>query len=123
MKMGITNGMNKVTFDDMYDYWRVATPETQNDVIRLLKGEGKLKIQETEMVKFPELYTMAEVITITHRSRATINRAVKSGKLEKIQLNGEGSHIQFKGEDIYNWIEGCKTGKSVKNEKGGRRRI
>ena len=116
--------MEKLTFDDMYGYWRVACPETRNDVIRLLKGEAKLEKQETEKPtwQLPELFTMAEVIKLTHRSRATINRAIKSGKLRKYQLNGEGGLIQFKKEDVFNWIEGSKTNKGnvcVKNVKGG----
>lgn len=116
--------MKEVSFEDIYDYWRVATPETRNDVIRLLKGEAKLEIQVAEKSSWqlPELYTMAEVIKITHRSRATINRAIKSGKLGKYQLNGVKGLIQIKKEDVYNWIEGSKTsrgGESVERAKGG----
>ena len=116
--------MKEVMFDSMYDYWRVACPETRNDVIRLLKGEAKLEKQEVEKSRWqlPELFTMAEVIKVTHRSRATINRAIKSGKLRKYQLNGEGGLIQFKKEDVFNWIERSKTNKdaeSVKSEREG----
>jgi len=111
--------MNEVTFDRMYGYWRIACPETQNDVIRLLKGEAKLEKQEVEKSRWqlPELFTMAEVIKITHRSRATINRAIKSGKLRKYQLNGEGGLIQIKREDVFNWIEGSKTNKDGESVK------
>ena len=111
--------MKEVMFDSMYDYWRVACPETRNDVIRLLKGEAKLEKQEVEKSRWqlPELFTMAEVIKVTHRSRATINRAIKSGKLRKYQLNGEGGLIQIKREDVFNWIEGSKTSKCVENVK------